>query len=148
MNFKQLESYRPVCQISEEERRHFCYSLNCKKKVICASQNAQFCPIVIKDDLCLISIMADLTTSPTILMARFLCPEVYSELSQALATHSKWTMVGPPDRKCCQVLEVTDDTQQQVELSMNLREASRCPEKNLLGPSPSRKFLLVLLYYI
>ena len=72
--------------------------------------------------------MADLTASPTILMARFLCPEVYSELSQALATHSKWTMVGPPDRKCCQVMEVPDDTQQQVEVELStiLREASRC----------------------
>ena len=119
----------------------FFHNLNCTNKVICAqndSQNAQFC---------LISIMADLTASPTILTPRFLCPEVYSELSQALATHSKWTMVGPPDRKCCQVMEVPEDTQQQVELSMNLREASRCPEKNLLGPSPGRKFLLVLLYY-
>ena len=88
--------------------------------------------------------MADLTASPTILMARFLCPEVYSELSQALATHSKWTMVGPPDRKCCQVMEVPDDTQQQVELSTILREASRCLEKNLLGPSPVRKCLPAL----
>ena len=81
--------------------------------------------------------MDDLTASPTLLMARFLCPEVYSELSQALATHSKWTTVGPPDRKCCQVLEGADDTQQQqVELSTNLREASLCPEKDLLSPSP------------
>ena len=101
------------------------------------SQNAQFCPIVIKDDLCLVSIKVDLTASPTLLMARFLCPEVYSELSQALATHSKWTTVGPPDRKCCGVLEGADDTQQQqVELSTNLREASLCPEKDLLSPSP------------
>jgi len=43
--------------------------------------------------------------SSEISLSGFLPPELYSELSQALASHKQWSLSGPPDRRRCQTIQ-------------------------------------------
>ena len=61
-----------------------------------------------------VDIQSQFENSSEISLSEFLQPELYNDLCLALASHESWTRMGPPDRRCLDVLDDHDEVDEVI----------------------------------